>query len=59
MNQSAITEVEFHPLIQSFISVGPFLQDLINEDITIGIYDTEKLITNFPGEDIFFKCEAR
>jgi uncharacterized protein YoxC len=50
MNQPAITEVEFHPLIRSFISVGPFLQDLINEDITIGIYDTEKLITNFPAK---------
>lgn len=50
MNQSAITEVEFHPLIRSFISVGPFLQNLINEDITIGIYDTEKLIINFPAK---------
>jgi hypothetical protein len=59
MNQSAITEVEFHPLIRSFISVDPFLQDLINEDITIGIYDTEKLIDKLPGEDIFLKCETR
>ncbi|WP_163970684.1 methyl-accepting chemotaxis protein [Oceanobacillus halotolerans] len=44
------TGKEYHPLIQSFIQVGPLLQSLINDDITIGIYDTEKLIINFPAE---------
>lgn len=39
-----------HDLIQSFIKVAPFLNSLSNDDITIGIYDTEKLIINIPGK---------
>lgn len=49
-NVHYITENETHPLLQSFIQVGPFLQSLVNDDITVGIYDTEKLIINFPAE---------
>lgn len=41
---------EQHPLLQAVISVAPYFQKLINDDITIGIYDTEKLIVNFPAK---------
>ncbi|WP_153801953.1 methyl-accepting chemotaxis protein [Filobacillus milosensis] len=45
-------EVEVHhPLIQAFVRVGPLLQSLINADVTIGVYDTEKLIINFPAKN--------
>lgn len=39
-----------HPMIQAFIKVGPILQSLVNDDITVGIYDTEKLIINYPAK---------
>ncbi|MFC4402231.1 methyl-accepting chemotaxis protein [Gracilibacillus xinjiangensis] len=42
---------EYDPLIQAFVRVGPLLQSLINDDITIGIYDTEKLIINYPAQN--------
>ncbi|MBP1971214.1 uncharacterized protein YoxC [Virgibacillus natechei] len=44
------TDQKHQPLFQSFIQVSPFLQSLVNDDITIGIYDTEKLIINFPAK---------
>ncbi|QTM98169.1 chemotaxis protein [Sediminibacillus dalangtanensis] len=37
-------------LLNSFLKVAPVLNQLINDDITVGIYDTEKLIINIPGE---------
>ncbi|WBX78607.1 methyl-accepting chemotaxis protein [Virgibacillus salarius] len=49
-NAEKLAETNIHPLLQSFVTVGPFLQSLINDDITIGIYDTEKLVINFPAE---------
>lgn len=36
-------------LIKAFVQVAPLLKNLTNDDITIGIYDTEKLIINIPG----------
>ncbi|KZR58598.1 methyl-accepting chemotaxis protein [Pseudobacillus badius] len=36
-------------IIEAFIKVAPFLNRLIHEDITIGVYDTEKLILNIPA----------
>ncbi|MGM0939624.1 MAG: methyl-accepting chemotaxis protein [Bacillota bacterium] len=51
-NAEKLAETNIHPLLQSFVTVGPFLQSLINDDITIGIYDTEKLVINFPAETI-------
>lgn len=44
------TEQALHPMLDAFVKIGPFLQDLINEDVTIGIYNTEKLIINFPAK---------
>ncbi|RPF54440.1 methyl-accepting chemotaxis protein [Aquisalibacillus elongatus] len=37
-------------ILNAFIKVAPMLNRLINDDITVGIYDTEKLIINIPGE---------
>ncbi|SDK37603.1 methyl-accepting chemotaxis protein [Sediminibacillus albus] len=37
-------------LLDAFVKVAPVLNQLINDDITVGIYDTEKLIINIPGE---------
>lgn len=39
-----------HELINAFVKVAPLLNSLNNDDITIGIYDTEKLIINIPGK---------
>jgi len=39
-----------HELIEAFVKVAPLLRNLTNDDITIGIYDTEKLIINIPGQ---------
>ncbi|KOP68530.1 chemotaxis protein [Bacillus sp. FJAT-18019] len=47
---SSITEQNTqHELIRAFVQVAPLLKKLTNDDITIGIYDTEKLIINIPG----------
>ncbi|SES13406.1 Methyl-accepting chemotaxis protein (MCP) signalling domain-containing protein [Gracilibacillus ureilyticus] len=46
-----INTEEYHPLLQAFVKVAPFLQTLVNDDITIGIYDTEKLVINFPAKN--------
>lgn len=37
-------------IIDAFIMVAPLLKKLVQDDVTIGIYDTEKLIINFPGD---------
>ncbi|MFF2907984.1 methyl-accepting chemotaxis protein [Paenibacillus sp. NPDC057934] len=48
---STVTEEQTqHELIRSFVKVAPLLNSLTNDDITIGIYDTEKLIINIPGK---------
>lgn len=39
-----------HELIKAFVQIAPLLNNLTNDDITIGIYDTEKLIINIPGK---------
>ncbi|WP_284139133.1 MULTISPECIES: methyl-accepting chemotaxis protein [unclassified Virgibacillus] len=41
---------EQHSLLEAFVKVAPFLQTLVNDDITVGIYDTEKLVINFPAK---------
>jgi uncharacterized protein YoxC len=37
-------------LISAFAKVAPLLNELVQDDITIGIYDTEKLIINIPAK---------
>ncbi|MFH6684138.1 methyl-accepting chemotaxis protein [Bacillus amyloliquefaciens] len=44
------TEQQTHSLLDAFVKVAPFLNSLIQDDITIGIYDTEKLIVNIPAK---------
>jgi uncharacterized protein YoxC len=39
-----------HSVLESFVQVSPLLNSLIQDDITVGIYDTEKLIINIPGK---------
>lgn len=39
-----------HELIRAFVKIAPLLKSLTHDDITIGIYDTEKLILNIPGK---------
>ena len=50
MDSTSVTERKHHPIVQSFIDVAPYMQTLVNDDVTIGIYDTEKLIINLPAE---------
>ncbi|CAM4446328.1 methyl-accepting chemotaxis protein [Paenibacillus tarimensis] len=46
-----VTEVKKeHELLSAFVKVAPLLNRLVQDDITIGIYDTEKLIINIPGK---------
>lgn len=39
-----------HELLQAFVKIAPLLNGLVQDDITVGIYDTEKLIINIPGQ---------
>ncbi|KGR87005.1 methyl-accepting chemotaxis protein [Lysinibacillus odysseyi] len=39
-----------HEVIHAFVKIAPLLNELIHDDITVGIYDTEKLIINIPGK---------
>lgn len=48
MNEAVKTDI--HPLLDAFVKVAPFLNQLIQDDVTVGIYDTEKLIVNIPGK---------
>lgn len=48
--QSTESTERYHPMIEAFVKVGPLLQALVNDDITVGIYDTEKLVINYPAK---------
>ncbi|MFD1928217.1 methyl-accepting chemotaxis protein [Sporosarcina siberiensis] len=37
-------------ILDAFIKIAPYLNELIQDDITIGIYDTNKLLLNIPGK---------
>lgn len=50
MSSSNVLPVIDSDILQSFIKVAPYLNQLIQDDITVGIYDTEKLLLNIPGE---------
>ncbi len=47
---NALIQNDAHPVLQSFIQVSPYFQMLFNDDVTIGIYDTEKLLINVPAK---------
>lgn len=43
-------ETEHLPeILKAFLQVAPYLNRLIQDDITVGIYDTEQLLLNIPG----------
>lgn len=48
--QDSVIQQSVHPVLQTFIQVAPYIQLLVNDDITIGIYDTEKLLLNIPAK---------
>lgn len=37
-------------VIQAFVTIAPYLNKLLNDDVTIGVYDTSKLLINVPGK---------
>lgn len=37
-------------ILQAFVQVAPYLNKLVQDDITVGVYDTEKLLINIPGK---------
>ncbi|WJY27345.1 MULTISPECIES: methyl-accepting chemotaxis protein [Sporosarcina] len=39
-----------HEILQAFVTIAPYLKRLLQDDMTIGVYDTEKLLVNVPGE---------
>lgn len=45
-------------ILQSFVDVAPYLNGLIHDDITVGIYDTEKLLLNIPGKTFSLNVKA-
>ncbi len=56
MNEAVKTDI--HPLLDAFVKVAPFLNQLIQDDVTVGIYDTEKLIVNIPGKTFSLDVKA-
>jgi uncharacterized protein YoxC len=57
MNNIAHLEVE-DDLLSAFVKVAPLLNNLIQDDITVGIYDTEKLLVNIPGKTFSLDVRA-
>lgn len=39
-----------HPMLEAFVNIAPVLNDLVPDDITIGICDTEKFLLSVPGK---------
>ncbi|GAA0449722.1 methyl-accepting chemotaxis protein [Alkalibacillus silvisoli] len=44
------TKQQNDSLLDAFQKVAPLLNPLLQDDVTVGIYDTEKLLLNIPGE---------
>ncbi len=44
MELSIRTEKETADLLDAFVKVAPYLNSLVQDDITIGIYDTENCL---------------
>lgn len=57
-NDSEQSEREHAELLEAFIKVAPYLNDLITDDITIGVYDTEKLLRNVPAKTFSLQVKA-
>lgn len=52
------TENETADLLDAFVKVAPYLNSLVQDDITIGIYDTEKLLVNIPAKTFSLNVKA-
>lgn len=50
LEEEVLNKEERNEILDAFIKVAPYLKRLVQDDITIGIYDTEKLIINVPGD---------
>ena len=37
-------------LLEAFVKVAPYLNELIQDDIGVGVYDTEKLLIQVPAK---------
>ena len=46
-----------HRVLEAFVTIAPFLNKLINDDVTIGVCDTEKMLVNIPGETFDLKLK--
>ncbi|MBP3040327.1 chemotaxis protein [Bacillaceae bacterium Marseille-Q3522] len=44
------TSVKTDKILEAFMEVAPYLNQLVSDDITVGIYDMEKLLLNIPGK---------
>lgn len=44
-------------LLDAFIKVAPLLNKLIHDDVTVGVYDTEKAVCYIPGETFTLNVE--
>ena len=42
--------MEDRSLLEAFVKVAPYLNDLIQDDIGVGVYDTEKLLIQVPAK---------
>ncbi len=58
MDLSIKTEKETADILDAFIKVAPYLNSLVQDDITIGIYDTEKLLVNIPAKSFSLNVKA-
>ncbi|WP_039042019.1 methyl-accepting chemotaxis protein [Sporosarcina sp. ZBG7A] len=47
---TVVDEKKTAELLEAFVKVAPYLNRLIQDDITVGVYDTEKLLINIPGD---------
>ncbi|KAA0964992.1 chemotaxis protein [Sporosarcina sp. ANT_H38] len=45
-------------ILDAFQKVAPYLNKLVQDDITIGIYDTKQLLLNIPGETFALNVKA-
>lgn len=45
-------------ILEAFQLVAPYLNKLIQDDVTVGIYDTEQLLLNIPGETFSLNVKA-
>lgn len=58
MNNSDNHSRSAEEILEAFQIVAPYLNKLIQDDITVGIYNTEQLLLNIPGETFALNVKA-